>query len=62
VAIPCIFPVQQGNPAGAFGGRFSPWMAAGHMWDVTYRYVAGLSRLSGVPIEQLGRQRNSDSD
>jgi hypothetical protein len=36
-------------------------MAAGHMWDVTYRYVAGLSKLSGIPIEQLTRQRTSDS-
>ena len=37
------------------------WMAAGHMWDVTYRYVAELSKLSGIPIEQLTRQRTSDS-
>jgi Putative antitoxin of bacterial toxin-antitoxin system, YdaS/YdaT len=38
------------------------WMAAGHMWDVTYRYVAGLSRLSGIPVEQLTRQRTSESE
>ena len=37
------------------------WMAAGQMMDVTYRYVAGLSTLSGVPPEQLTRQRGSDS-
>jgi hypothetical protein len=35
-------------------------MVAGTMWDVTYRYVAGLSRLSGIPVEQLARQRTSD--
>jgi hypothetical protein len=29
--------------------------------DVTYRYVAGLSKLSGIPIEQLTRQRTPDS-
>ena len=28
------------------------WIAAGQMMDVTYRYVAGLSKLSGVPPEQ----------
>jgi len=27
------------------------WIAAGQMMDVTYRYVAGLSKLSGVPPE-----------
>jgi hypothetical protein len=36
------------------------WMAAGHMLDVTYRYVAGLSRLSGVAVEQLTREPKSD--
>ena len=36
------------------------WMVAGHMWDVTYRYVAGLSNLSGIPVEQLTRRRTSD--
>jgi Putative antitoxin of bacterial toxin-antitoxin system, YdaS/YdaT len=33
------------------------WTVAGTMWDVSYRYVAGLSKLSGVPVEQLGRPR-----
>ena len=37
------------------------WMAAGHMMDVTYRYVAGLSKLSGIPIEQLTREPRSGS-
>jgi hypothetical protein len=37
------------------------WMAAGHMLDVTFRYVAGLSKLSGVPLEQLTREPKSDS-
>ncbi|MGO9058199.1 MAG: YdaS family helix-turn-helix protein [Candidatus Binataceae bacterium] len=37
------------------------WIAAGHMMDVTYRYVAGLSKLSGIPIEQLTREPRSDS-
>jgi hypothetical protein len=37
------------------------WMAAGHMLDVTFRYVAGLSKLSGVPLEQLTREPRSDS-
>jgi hypothetical protein len=31
------------------------------MMDVTYRYVAGLSKLSGVPPEQLTRETRSDS-
>jgi hypothetical protein len=34
-------------------------MAAGHMSDVTYRYVAGLSKLSEIPVEQLGGRRSS---
>jgi Putative antitoxin of bacterial toxin-antitoxin system, YdaS/YdaT len=38
------------------------WMVAGTMWDVTHRYVAGLSKLSGIPIEQLAWQRTRDSD
>ena len=37
------------------------WIAAGQMMDVTYRYVAGLSKLSGVPPEQLTRERGPDS-
>ncbi len=37
------------------------WIAAGHMLDATHRYVVGLSRLSGVPMEQLGREPKSDS-
>jgi hypothetical protein len=37
------------------------WMAPGHMLDVTFRYVAGLSKLSGVPLEQLTREPKSDS-
>jgi transposase-like protein len=36
------------------------WIAAGHMLDVTHRYVAGLSRLSGVPVEQLARETKSE--
>ncbi|MGO9452435.1 MAG: YdaS family helix-turn-helix protein [Candidatus Binataceae bacterium] len=36
------------------------WIAAGHMMDVTYRYVAGLSKLSKIPIEQLTRKPQSD--
>jgi Putative antitoxin of bacterial toxin-antitoxin system, YdaS/YdaT len=38
------------------------WMAAGHMLDVTHRYVVGLSKLSGVPVEQLSREPKSDRD
>jgi Putative antitoxin of bacterial toxin-antitoxin system, YdaS/YdaT len=34
------------------------WIAVGHMLDVTYRYVAGLSTLSGIPIEQLTREKD----
>jgi Putative antitoxin of bacterial toxin-antitoxin system, YdaS/YdaT len=34
------------------------WIAADHMLDVTFRYVAGLSKLSGVPIEQLTREKD----
>jgi len=34
------------------------WIAAGHMLDVTFRYVLGLSKLSGVPIEQLAREKD----
>jgi transposase len=37
------------------------WIAAGHMLDVAYRYVAGLSKLSGIPVEQLTREPRSDS-
>ncbi len=37
------------------------WIAAGQMMDATYRYVAGLSKLSGVPAEQLTREREPDS-
>jgi hypothetical protein len=37
------------------------WMAAGHMLDATYRYVVGLSKLSGVPLEHLARESKSDS-
>jgi hypothetical protein len=33
------------------------WMVAGTLWDVTYGYVAGLSKLSGS-VEQLTRQRH----
>jgi hypothetical protein len=38
------------------------WIAAGHMMDVTYRYVAGLCKLSGIPIEQLARKPRSRSN
>jgi len=37
------------------------WIAAGHMLDVTYRYVAGLSKLSGIPVAQLAREPKSDA-
>ena len=37
------------------------WIAAGHMLDVTYRYVAGLSKLSGISVEQLTREPKSHS-
>lgn len=37
------------------------WIAAGHMLDVTYRYVAELSKLSNIPIEQLTRKPRIDS-
>jgi hypothetical protein len=37
------------------------WIGAGHMMDVTYRHVAGLSKLSKIPIEQLTRKPRSDS-
>jgi DNA-binding transcriptional regulator YdaS (Cro superfamily) len=34
------------------------WIAAGHMMNATHRYVVGLSKLSGVPIEQLSREKD----
>lgn len=37
------------------------WIAAGTMFDVTYRYVAGLSKLSGIPVEQLAREPRWES-
>ncbi|HKD66834.1 MAG TPA: YdaS family helix-turn-helix protein [Candidatus Binataceae bacterium] len=37
------------------------WMAAGHMLDVNLRQVMALSRLSGIAVEQLGREPKSSS-
>ena len=38
------------------------WMVAGHMMNAIHRHVAGLSKLSGVSIEQLTREKDrSDS-
>ncbi len=37
------------------------WIAAGHMLDVNFRQVIALSRLSGIPVEQLGREPNRSS-
>jgi len=37
------------------------WIAAGHMMDSTHRYVAELSKLSKIPIEQLTRRPRSGS-
>jgi len=34
------------------------WIAAGHMMNAIHRHVAGLSKLSGVPIEQLTREKD----
>ncbi len=35
------------------------WMAAGHMLDVNFRQVIALSKLSGIPVEQLGKEPKS---
>ncbi len=35
------------------------WIDAGQMLDVAYRYVAALSKLSGIPMEQLTREPKS---
>jgi len=32
------------------------WIAAGHMLDATFRYAMALSKLSGIPVEQLGKE------
>src|SRR5215467_8418903 len=37
------------------------WIAAGHMLDVNFRQVIALSKLSGVPVEQLGKEPTSGS-
>jgi len=42
-------------------GQFSTGGDNAHMMDVIYRYVAELSKLSKIPIEQLTRKPRSDS-
>jgi transposase-like protein len=34
------------------------WIAAGHMMNARLRHVVGLSKLSGIPLEQLAREKN----
>jgi hypothetical protein len=47
--------------SSVYPARWCATVAAGHMMNVTRRYVAGLPKLSGIPIEQLTRERRSDS-